>query len=529
MIAKRIAMKSLGKSNFESLVSYITDEQDKAERLGAVRVTHCHSDHPHWAALEVMATQAQNTRAASDKTYHLMISFRAGENPPPEVLHAIEARICQGLGYEEHQRVSAVHRDTDNLHIHLAINKIHPIRHTLHEPYYDHKMLGKYCAALELEYGLERDNHQSRKTPGHAKAADMEAHAGVESLIGWIQRECQVQIEAATSWTDLKDVLRAHGLEVRRRGNGLVFADADGLMVKASSISRRCSKDALEARLGPFPDELSRKPVKTAVPRPYRKAPIAFRVNTAELFARFQAEQKSGVLHRAADGQRARERKNRRIEAAKRAGRLKRAAVKLAAGGVAARVAYSAIRASLKAELQTIQRDYQSERQAMAEKYPRLAWADWLRARAEHGDADALAALRAREARAGLQGDTLGSSARPTPAGPFPGLPIDSITKKGTVIYRVAETAIRDDGALLQVANGATPEGLQAALRMALQRYGQTLTVNGSDAFKDRIVTAAAAARLDLRFDDPDLEQRRVDLRAANPIQVERKLPGRSR
>ncbi len=30
------------------------------------------------------------------------------------------------MGYADHQRVSAVHYDTDNVHIHIAINKIHP-------------------------------------------------------------------------------------------------------------------------------------------------------------------------------------------------------------------------------------------------------------------------------------------------------------------------------------------------------------------------------------------------------------------
>jgi len=511
MIAKRISMRSLGKSSFENLVAYITDEQDKAERLGDVRVTNCHSNDPHWAALEVMAIQAQNTRAASDKTYHLMISLRAGENPPPEVLRAIEERICKGLGYAEHQRVSAVHRDTDNLHIHLAINKIHPVRHTLHEPYYDHKMLGELCDALEIEYGLERDNRQSRKTPGQARAADMEAHAGVESLIGWIQRECQDRIEAAMSWTELKKILHAHGLEVRRRGNGLVFRDLHGTAVKASSISRQCAKAALEARLGPFPEEQGQDPVAGA-PRHYQKAPIAFRTDTAELFARYQAEQKDTLAGRSAEWQRLRDRKNRRIEAAKRAGRLQRAAVKLAASGAAARLAYSAISSSLRAELQNIQRDYQGERQRIYEKYQRLAWADWLRAKAGQGDRDALAALRAREARSGLKGDTVGSSDSSAQAGPLPDVAIDSITKKGTVIYRVEGAAIRDDGVLLKVAAGATPEGLQAALRLAMQRYGEILTVNGSDEFKTKVVTAAVVAKLDLRFEDVDLERRRLAL-----------------
>ena len=57
-------------------------------------------------------------------------------------LQKIEAQFCEALGFGEHQRVSAVHTDTDNLHIHVAINKIHPKNLTIHNPYCDYQALG---------------------------------------------------------------------------------------------------------------------------------------------------------------------------------------------------------------------------------------------------------------------------------------------------------------------------------------------------------------------------------------------------
>ena len=162
MIAKRVAMNSLHKGSFAGLFNYLLDTQKKNERVASVRISNCLSDSPPWAIREVMATQLQNTRARSDKTYHLVILFRDGENPSEDLLHTLEDRLCEGLGYAGHQRISAVHGDTDNLHIHVAINKIHPQRHTLHEPYYDHRALGDLCEKLELEYGLEKDHHQRR-------------------------------------------------------------------------------------------------------------------------------------------------------------------------------------------------------------------------------------------------------------------------------------------------------------------------------------------------------------------------------
>ena len=124
-------MRSLKKSDFAGLVKYITDEQSKTERLGLVNATNCEADTMQAVIGEVLATQQANTRAKGDKTYHLIVSFPAGEKPEDGVLKAVEERICAGLGYADHQRVSAVHHDTDNVHIHIAINKIHPTRNTM--------------------------------------------------------------------------------------------------------------------------------------------------------------------------------------------------------------------------------------------------------------------------------------------------------------------------------------------------------------------------------------------------------------
>lgn len=86
------------------------------------------------------------------------------------------------------------------------------------------------------------------------------------------------------------------------------------------------------------------------------------------------------------------------------------------------------------------------------------------------------------------------------------------MTKKGTLIYRKADATIRDDGDKLSIATDANMEGLIAALKMASQRYGQTLTVAGSDTFKENIAQAAATANLTVRFNDPTLERRRLAL-----------------
>ena len=509
MIAKHVPMRSLGKSDFAGLADYITDEQEKTERLGLVQATNCEAGTVKAAISEVLATQHMNTRAKGDKTYHLLVSFRAGEKPDADTLKAIEERICAGLGYGEHQRISAVHHDTDNLHIHIAINKIHPTRHTMHEPYYPHRALAELCTALERDYGLERDNHEPRKRGAENRAADMERHAGIESLLGWVKRECVSEMQSAQSWTELHQVMRENGLELRERANGLVIAAPDGTMVKASTVARDLSKPALEARLGPFEASPERQ-AQTTAKRTYQKDPVRMRVNTVELYAKYKAEQKNLTAARAEALAKAKRRRDRAIEDAKRSNRLRRATVKIVDGkGINKRVLYSQASAALRASLDAINKEYTKEREQLYKGFQRKTWADWLKQAALKGDTEALTALRSREAAQGLKGNTIQAEGRATPGAAHVQ---DNITKKGTIIFRAGRSAVRDDGDRLQVSREATREALQAALQLAKEKYGERITVNGTAEFKAQVVRAAVDSQLPITFADPGLERRRLEL-----------------
>ena len=540
-------------SSFGNLVKYISNSQEKQERVGEIRLTNFQNETLEWAVAEALAVQQCNQRAEGDKTYHLLISFAPGEQPSAEVLRDIEDRMCAAIGFGEHQRVSAVHHDTDNLHIHIAINKIHPERYTIHEPYRDYKVRSDMCAVLEREHGLQLTNQKGRKRGSENGADDMEQHAGIESLLGWIKRECADQLTQAHTWNDLHEVMRKNGLELQERGNGLVITDGRGVGVKASSVSRNLSKPSLEKRLGAFEGDTKKKasakhgpglhnrkaPPVVAVggkPPPMRKGrlstlsqlgaiegepgkryegrPIhsAGSTATTELYARYKAEQGIKVHARATAWGAAKNRKDKAVEAAKGTGRLKRAAIKMLSGpGVNKKLLYALVSKALHAEIQKANTQYLAERQSIHGEFSKRAWADWLQAKATEGDQQALKALRARKPAKPRAGDTVAGSGPARRSSPMP-LKVDSVTKDGTVIHRFAGSAIRDDGEALQVARGSNRAGLEAVLRMAVHRYGQNIAVNGSDEFKEKIARVAATSNLNITFNDAALEARRQEL-----------------
>jgi hypothetical protein len=235
---------------------YVVDLQGEGEKILWSRLTNCEADLPVLAIAEIEATQAQNTRSKIDKTYHLVISFPEGEQPTREQLEDIEDEMCQALGYGEHQRISAVHKDTENIHLHVAINKVHPQTLKVLEPYRDYYIRDKACRMLEQKHGLLIDNGMG-KGQRLNRAGDLEAHHGEQSLLSWIQENVKSQLQAVKAqgqgWSDLHAVLSEHGLIIQPRGAGLVIALADGSMaVKASSVDRGLSFKALTQQFGEY-------------------------------------------------------------------------------------------------------------------------------------------------------------------------------------------------------------------------------------------------------------------------------------
>ncbi|MFO0702011.1 MAG: TraI/MobA(P) family conjugative relaxase [Nitrospira sp.] len=336
------------------------------------------------------------------------------------------------------------------------------------------------------------------------------AAGGTESLIGWMQRECLDPLRAAETWAELHQVLHHNSLAIQPRGQGLVITDGQGTFVRASSVARDLSKLSLERRLGPFEAAGARQATRPT--RRYEPKPVRSRMDTRALYARYQQDRLTRAQGRAVAMQEARTRKAQHIDAAKRAGQIKRDTIKLTMRGrITKKLLYMKVSQTLRSDLRQIVDRHRRDCAAITAPYQRLTWADWLRQQALAGDQEALRALRARDASRGLTGDTITAvGARLVNA--VVGAKQDHITKQGTIIYRVGLSAVRDDGTRLQVSREVTNDGIEAALRLAVHKYGSTIAVSGSDAFKTRVAQVAARSRLTIRFDDPTLEHQRQRL-----------------
>ncbi len=253
----------VGNDNYARLANYIADTGHDGEKSLLHWCVGCADDDYLFSIQEVKDTQAINERTTKNKTYHLIVSFRPEDEPKltPETFKAIELYFAKALGFEEHQRHCGVHKNTDNLHMHMAYNMIHPEKFTRHEPYRDFFKRDQVCREVELEFGLTVDNGRGQKqTMLEVGAAKMEAHTGHQSFESYAKshkEQIMQSVATATSWEDVHKALSAYGMEILPHGNGLVIRDRSNpkkakYAMKASVLDRSFSKKKLEERFGAY-------------------------------------------------------------------------------------------------------------------------------------------------------------------------------------------------------------------------------------------------------------------------------------
>jgi hypothetical protein len=508
-------------ASWTRLNAYILDTEHQGEKVAWARATNCQTDDPGWAVKEILATQARNTRSRADKSYHLVVSFPDGEKPTREQIEDIEDRLCAALGFEEHQRISAIHQNTDNWHAHIAINKVHPRTFRNIEPFRDHYRLQEVCAELEIRHGLTREPHTTEPEQGRGRgprvrgrAADFEAQQGRDSFLRWVREEAAAALLAARDsgkgWHELHRVAARHDLEIKPRGAGLVIGHRSDprVHIKASDVDRGLSMRALTGALGPYERLGPAEPAQRSYARPARTGSLyeAFKQERDAAWAAREAalkalrQQHLAYSHRLKAYYRQRFRQERLTGLH---GFLKRDAFQHIADQ----------QAQDRAEQVRLEAD---ERRQVRARHPIPIWQAYLETEAAKGNEAALTALRGRMQRRTqmeaplLQAEDAGEARqivyqhlRPT------------VRRDGRVIYRVADGgAVSDDARAVRVSQ-VTAGAAFLALSLAADRFGhRPLVVQGTSEFRTQVATLAGIERLNVTFADGALEQQRVSARS---------------
>jgi Relaxase/Mobilisation nuclease domain len=132
MIVKRVATKRsvAPKSralHARDLCDYIAgpnagDKDELVEHPGALNFLNI----DHEAQVAEMCELAETARGSAQQIHHWILSWRQGEQPTASQADGAVRMFIGELGLADHQAIYALHRDTDNFHLRLAINRVHP-------------------------------------------------------------------------------------------------------------------------------------------------------------------------------------------------------------------------------------------------------------------------------------------------------------------------------------------------------------------------------------------------------------------
>lgn len=550
MISKRID-RTQKSSDFERLGRYVLEAKNdsaeilwtrtaeyvadlKADSVGDkvlwFRLSNCEAEIPAMAIAEVLATQAENTRSQVDKTYHCVVSFPEGDFPTREQLEDIEDQLCKALGFEDHQRISAVHQDTDNIHLHLAINKVNPQIFTVHEPFRDYYIRDRVCREMEQKHGLTVDNGigQGKR---YGKEQEMNAHSEKQTLWQWIQDHAKDPLiqaaQAAESWQDLHEQFAAHGLVIKPRGAGLVIGTLDGnVHIKASSIDKILAFKRLCERLGEY--QAPKQIIHTVQQSKayYHSAPRMPDEAAKVLYDEFQAQKQNAWEQRNAFKTQRQAEKDTFNQQLKLWHQTERQKIKSSSlPGSAKRQAYQQLSQERQLLWDTQRKKEGEQRKVVFETHTPLTWEQFLIQTAERGNSKALELLRNRKQKQARMAKALITAENWDAARHIVYEHLKPIAKRnGDLMYRVQDGgSVTDERTRVRV-DTMTAGSAFLALSLASERFcGQPLDVQGEDAFKQQVAQFAAQYRMPVIFKNPDLEAERQRLCREMDSQVQGK------
>ncbi|CAH3456208.1 Mobilization protein A, partial (plasmid) [Klebsiella pneumoniae] len=245
------------------------------------------TDEPQSQTAEMIALSQEAVRS-KDTINHYVLSWREGEQPSPEQVEEAVSIFMDELGVKDHQAIYGLHADTDNLHLHLAINRVHPetlkvvkinngfdieaahkaIARIENAQGWQREQNGRYQVLENGELGREHIDKDKPRQPAQPKR-DMENRTGEKSAERIAIEDGAPIIKKAQTWEQLHRELAAKGMRYEKTGSGATLFVGD-VGVKASSADRDASLSKLQKRLGAYQPPPQRQQVAQREPEPIK-------------------------------------------------------------------------------------------------------------------------------------------------------------------------------------------------------------------------------------------------------------------
>nr|WP_241265415.1 TraI/MobA(P) family conjugative relaxase [Burkholderia cenocepacia] len=436
---------------FGQLTQYVAQDTDGAGKEKCVAVCLNRLQSVGTAPAEFY-NKAMRNPSVDNPVLHLLASWPEHERPTHEQIFDACRDVLKALNLHEHQWLMAIHNDTDNLHCHIEVNRVHPDTYKSQHLPWMHKTLHRAAREAEIKNGWSHDNglfivrqlpdgqkfivpnDRFRETnalkhePYVEKLARMEAWSDEKSLIDFcknvVSKDVIAAVTSGKAWREVHGALEKHGMRVHKAGANSYRLEAmteagDVVRLPISKALRSVKFAEFETLLGSFtPSSLPLRPAALAnehgrhggtEPRlgpTTKRDPLKRELRRLEraaertaLIDRYKAE-KAAVVAKRADAEKqlkaiAAEKRSRLASLKDRAANRRREILRSDASPTERQALYSVIAFDRMSESAAIGTEFDERRKAVISQRPELlSWRSWLEREAQAGDAAALSALR---------------------------------------------------------------------------------------------------------------------------------------
>lgn len=221
-----------------------------------------------------MIAVAQAATRSPNPIDHWLLSWREGELPTRAEIDEAVGLFLEHLGVSDQPCIYACHGDTDNRHVHIALNRYDPLARRMIEinDGFTLEAAHQAVALIVDRFGWQAEADARYQvvdgrvvmSAGAAaridaggksisqKAAAFETRTGYRSAHRIAQEEAVPLIRAARSWDTLHRSLAEVGISYDTIGTNGVILSVGNEKVRASAVDRSITRVRLEKRLGDF-------------------------------------------------------------------------------------------------------------------------------------------------------------------------------------------------------------------------------------------------------------------------------------
>jgi hypothetical protein len=489
----------------------------KSEYVGASGNFYSDSQQGQRAEMVALAMEAKRSK---DPVDHWLLSWKEGEQPTRAQCDEAVEILKKNLGMNgSHLAVYALHRNTENYHLHVVLNRVDPVKMRVTDKGWCIDKAHKAIAEIVHAQGWEAEQNaryladhngavtkadRERVPQPRSKAQDYENATGEKSSERIAMEKAVPILRNAQSWAQVHEALAQVDMHYERKGSGALLWVGDQPL-KASCIGREFSRARMEERLGEFqPDGRSDAiPQRQRQSEPLRPEMPAGSAEYRKVLETFRNEKNSAQVQ-----QRANHRAARATQTAEF--RMERAA--LYQGGKwsgnalnVARSLLAAEHAKRRAELMDTQK---RERDTLRAKFgQRMTFEQFLVAKGTPQLAEQWRYRSTETSSAAILGEG-DAVPRKRDIRDFTAQVRPSSQTQANEIHYSARTdpscvSFTDRGKRIEVWQSQDEAAVLAALQLGAQKWG-TVTITGPAEFKQ--LCAQLAAQHGIRISNPELQ-----------------------